>query len=177
VNLYVPSQVRWTAGGVPVTLVQRTNYPESGTVELELSPLRPAEFPLSLRIPQWLNADATISVNGKTQMRPARGTFARIYRKWQRGDVVTLNLPFSFRTIPIDSRHPDLVVVMHGPVLLSAIDAPPGLAATGAALNRMEPVAGKPLHFDCQTRSSRVRFKPFYQVTGELYSTYVKILA
>ena len=38
----------------------------------------------------------------------------------------------------------------------------------------MEPVAGKPLHFDCQTPSGRVRFKPFYQVTGELYTTYVK---
>jgi hypothetical protein len=143
-----------------------------GTVELELSPVRPAGFPLSLRIPKWLNADATISINGKPQMRPARGTFARIYRKWQRDDVVTLNLPFTFRTIPIDSRHPGLVAVMHGPVMLSAIDAPPGLAATGAALN-----AGKPLHFDCQTPSSRVRFKPFYQVTGELYSTYVQTLA
>ena len=108
--------------------------------------------------------------------RPARGTFARIYRKWQRGDVVTLNLPFSFRTIPIDSRHTDLVAVMHGPVMLSAIDAPPGLAATAAALNRMEPVAGKPMHFDCQTPSSKVRFKPFYQVTDELYSTYVRTL-
>jgi DUF1680 family protein len=176
VNLYAPSEVRWTAGSVPVTLLQRTNYPESGTVELELSPVRPAEFPLSLRIPKWLNSDATISVNGKPQMRPTRGTFAPIYRKWQRGDVVTLNLPFSFRTIPIDSRHPDLVAVMHGPVMLSAIDPPPGLAATGAALNRMEPVAGKPLHFECQTPSSKVRFKPFYQVTGELYSTYVRTL-
>ena len=175
-NLYAPSEVRWTAGGVPVTLVQRTDYPESGTVELELSPVRAAEFALSLRIPRWLNADATISVNGKRQIQPARGTFARIYRKWQRGDVVTLHLPFSFRTIPIDSRHPGLVAVMHGPVMLSAIDAPPGLAATGAALHGMEPVAGKPLHFDCQTLSSKVRFQPFYQVTGELYSTYVKTL-
>lgn len=99
-NLYTPSEVRWTAGGVPVTLVQRTNYPESGTVELELSSARPAEFPLSLRIPKWLHTDATISVNGKPQTRPARGTFARIYRKWQRGDIITLNLPFSFRTVP-----------------------------------------------------------------------------
>jgi DUF1680 family protein len=177
VNLYAPSEVRWTAGGVPVTLVQRTNYPESGTVELELSPVRPAEFPLSLRIPKWLHADATISVNGKPQARPTPGTFAPIYRRWQRGDVVTLNLPFSFRTIPIDGRHPDLVAVMHGPVMLSAIDGPPGLAATGAALKRMEPVTGKPLHFDCQTPSGKVRFTPFYQVTGELYSTYIKILA
>jgi hypothetical protein len=38
--------------------------------------------------------------------------------------------------------NPDLVGVMHGPVMFSAIDAPPGLAETGAALNRMEPVAG-----------------------------------
>ena len=76
VNLYAPSEVRWTVGGVPITLVQRTNYPESGTVELELSPVRAAEFSLSLRIPKWLSADATISVNGKLQRQPAvRGTF------------------------------------------------------------------------------------------------------
>lgn len=61
--------------------------------------------------------------------------------------------------------------------MLSAIEAQPGLTVSGAALNRMEPVAGKPLHFDCQTQSGRVRFKPFYQVTGELYTTYVKSLA
>lgn len=175
VNLYAPSEVRWQAGNVPVKLTQRTAYPESETVELTVDPETPAEFAVSLRIPGWLEGGARISVNGKTaDVQAERGTFARISRKWKRGDTIALTLPFSFRTVAIDDRNPDVVAVMRGPVMMSAIDPPAQLAATGAALTGMRPVAGEALHFECDTEAGKVRLKPFYQVTNEVYSTYFK---
>lgn len=182
VNLYASSEVRWKAGDVPVTLTQRTAYPESETVELTVDPRSPAEFAVSLRIPGWLESAARISVNGKAaDTKAERGTFARITRKWKRGDTVALTLPFSFRTVAIDDKNPDIVAVMRGPVMMSAVDSltevpPTELAATAEALSRMHPVPGKPLHFDCDARSGKVRLKPFYQVTNEVYSTYFKRL-
>lgn len=178
VNLYTPSEVRWNAGGIPVTLVQRTAYPETDSVEIEVNPQSATAFAVSLRIPGWLQKPARISVNGKpADVKAGRGTFARISRRWQRGDTISLTLPFSFRTVAIDDQHPDLVAVMRGPVMMSVVDPPATLAATRDALSHMEPVAGRPLHFDCDAVAGKVRLKPFYQVTGEVYSTYFRMTA
>ena len=177
VNLYASSEVRWKAGNVPVKLTQRTAYPEGETVELTVDPQTPAEFAVALRIPGWLESAARISVNGKAaDVKAERGTFARISRKWKRGDTIALTLPFSFRTVAIDDRNPDVVAVMRGPVMMSVMEPPAALAATGAALTGMQPVAGNPLHFECDAQSGKVRLKPFYQVTNEVYSTYFKRL-
>jgi uncharacterized protein len=178
VNLYVPSEVRWNAGQVPVKLTQQTAYPESETVEMAVDPQRGAEFAVSLRVPGWLERPARISVNGKAwEVEAGRGAFARISRKWKRGDTISLTLPFSFRTVAIDDQNPNVVAVMRGPVMMSVMDPPAELAATTAALSEMAPVAGRPLHFDCETQSGKVRLKPFYQVTNETYSTYFQRLA
>jgi len=59
-------------------------------------------------------------------------------------------------------------------VMLVAVDPPNDLTASAAALARMDPVAGKPLEFDCRTASGNVRMRPFYRVGREPYSTYFR---
>jgi len=54
------------------------------------------------------------------------------------------------------------------------VDPPERLEASAAALARMDPVAGKPLEFDCRTAAGSVRMRPFYQVQHETYSTYFR---
>ena len=44
VNLYAPSQVMWSADGVPVTLSQETQYPDDGEVEFLVRVPRAMEF-------------------------------------------------------------------------------------------------------------------------------------
>ena len=175
VNLYAASEVRWKAKDASVKLTQRTAYPESEQIELWVEPEAPAEFAVRLRIPGWLDRPAQISVNGTAlSVNAERGTFAAIRRRWRRGDRIGLTLPFSFRAVPIDDRNPNLVAIMRGPVMLTAIDSPEEPAATAVALAGMEPVAGKPLEFDCRTAAGRVRMRPFYQVQRETYSTYFR---
>jgi DUF1680 family protein len=156
INLYAGSELRWKQNGVPVKLAQNTVYPESEHIELRVEPDSPVEFALALRIPGWLDKPAQILLNGKPGAQPT------INRTWRKGDTVELTLPFSFRTVPIDDRNPDVVAVMRGPVMLTAIDPPDPLTATAAELARIDTIAGK------------VRMRPFYQVRRETYSTYFR---
>jgi DUF1680 family protein len=173
VNLYAGSELRWKANGVPVKLTQRTAYPESERIAIEVEPESDVEFAVHLRIPAWLDRPATIAVNGKvTQVKAERGQFATLTRRWRRGERIDMTLPFSFRTVAIEDSATNTVAAMRGPVMLTAIDPPEQLTATAAALKSMTPVAGKPLEFDCHTATGDVRMRPFYQVQRETYSTY-----
>jgi uncharacterized protein len=112
-------------------------------------------------------------VNGKAVSATVeRGTYATLRRRWRKNDTIDLTLPFSFRTVPIDQKNPNIVAVMRGPVMLAAINPPERLAATAGALTKMDHVPGKPLEFDCQTSAGKVRMRPFYQVQREPYSVY-----
>lgn len=175
VNLYAGSELRWKAKGVPVSLAQKTAYPESEQIEFRIEPQSPVEFAVRLRIPGWLEKPAQIAVNGKTvNVKAERGTFAALTRRWRKGDVIQLRLPFSSRAIAIEDRASNTVAAMRGPVMLTAIDPPDELAASASALAQMDAVAGKPLEFDCQTTAGKVRMRPFYQVQRETYSTYFR---
>jgi DUF1680 family protein len=175
VNLYAGSELRWKPNGVAVKLAQKTTYPESEQIEFRLEPESPVEFSVRLRIPGWLEKPARIAVNGKAErVKADPGSFAVLKRRWRKGDTIELGLPFSSRTVAIEERAPDTVASMRGPVMLAAIDPPDELAASAAALTRMDPVAGRPLEFDCTTATGKVRMRPFYQVQREAYSTYFR---
>jgi DUF1680 family protein len=173
VNLYAGSELRWKANGVGVTLSQKTAYPEAERIELRVDPDSPTEFAIRLRVPGWLQKPARIEVNGKpVGVKAERGTFATLSRTWRKGDTIDLELPFSFRTIAIEDRAPNLVASMRGPVLLTAIDPPATLTASASALTSMQPAPGGPLEFDCSTSGGKIRMRPFYRVQRETYSTY-----
>jgi DUF1680 family protein len=173
VNLYAGSEVHWSASGVPVTLAQKTAYPESERILIQVEPQSPVSFAVHLRIPSWLEQPAEIAVNGKRSGAKAeRGTFAALPRRWRKGDTIELRLPFSNRCVAIEESAPDTVAVMRGPMMLTAVDPPETLAASAAELASMAPVGGKELEFDCRTASGSFRMRPFYQVGRETYSTY-----
>lgn len=158
VNLYTPSEVQWNSGGVPVKLVQSTKYPLDEAIELRLEPAAPAEFTVYLRIPGWLRSRPKISVNGKRfGGRCEPGRFAAVRRRWKKNDIVRLALPLDFRAEPIDSKNPDIVALMRGPLMMVAIDPasdgfPPVPKGLGESSGLM----------------------PFYAVQDEVYSTYFR---
>ena len=95
--VYAPCSVTAeVAGGVRVTLDERTQYPFNETVRIEVKigsrKAKSAAFPLRLRIPGWCEG-ARITVNGDVCAIPAKGSVAEIDRTWRTGDVVTLHLP------------------------------------------------------------------------------------
>jgi DUF1680 family protein len=175
VNLYAGSEVTWSVRGVAVKLTQKTAYPESERIEFRIEPETPVDFAVRLRIPGWLEKRVQISVNGKpAAVEAAPGTFAALSRRWRKGDMIELELPFSFRTVAIEERAPNTVAVMRGPVMLTAIEPPAELAASAADLVTMQPAPGAPLEFDCRAAAGKVRMRPFYKVRRETYSTYLQ---
>jgi DUF1680 family protein len=154
VNLFAPSEVRWSAGGVPVRLIQDTAYPNGDEVELRVDVPKTADFAIHVRMPAWLSGAATVRVNGRSVDVPAeRKTFATIRRRWQKNDTVVVKLPFRDRTEAIDDRHTDTVALMRGPLMMVAVNAPEGMS---------------------ELTAPGLRFAPFYTVRGESYTTYFK---
>ena len=93
VHLYVQSRAAITMGGAKLTLSQETRYPWDGAVAIGIEGDRPADFTLNLRIPGWCRK-ARLDVNGAAiDLKAAtdRG-YARIRRRWQPGDRVSLAL-------------------------------------------------------------------------------------
>jgi DUF1680 family protein len=80
--------------GTKVALRETSNYPWSGDIRIEIDPESPAAFDLKLRIPGWCHG-AKVAVNGSAV--PVEGKtvdgYLTINRTWQKGDIVTLDLP------------------------------------------------------------------------------------
>jgi DUF1680 family protein len=123
VNLYLPAEVAWNQAGTPVRARLEGDYPTSTTATLTLEPAEPVEFSLKFRIPGWCRG-ARLTLNGEPLTVAAEpGQWASISRLWQAGDRITVGLPMSLRTVPVDSQHPDRVAVMYGPVVLAQDEA------------------------------------------------------
>ena len=72
---------------------QDTDYPNSGRVQLTITPEEPTTFTLRLRIPTW-TTNATVSINGQPARATTKaGSFCALHREWKPGDKVALNLP------------------------------------------------------------------------------------
>ncbi len=93
---YAPCVLETTLLGTAVRITQQTNYPFHGAIRITVNPASPLAFPLSLRIPAWASG-ATVTINGQPQPSPSTGTFARLARTWQPGDLVELTLPLQPR--------------------------------------------------------------------------------
>ncbi|MBN2308615.1 MAG: glycoside hydrolase family 127 protein [Candidatus Hydrogenedentes bacterium] len=120
VNLYTASTVNAALeDGTAVEVRQETDYPNSGSVTVHVSPAADAEFALSLRIPRWC-AGARVAVNGEAQAEPAKaGTFYTLRRVWKPGDTVELELPMECRLVKGRRAQAGRVAIMRGPQLFA----------------------------------------------------------
>jgi hypothetical protein len=118
VNLYTPSTATLDLpGGVKLTLKQETDYPSSGEVLLNVSPSKPAEFTVLLRIPRWSRGGKVLVNDQPAGVAVEPGKPAAIHRRWQQGDRVRLSLPMEWRLVKGRKAQSGRVAVMRGPVL------------------------------------------------------------
>jgi hypothetical protein len=112
---YAPTVVKTTIRGARVQIAEDTGYPFAEQVRLQISLGKPVAFPLALRIPAWCS-DATVTVNGRSQSRPAPASFYSLARKWKNGDSVVIQLPMPLQLLNGPSRS---VAVTRGPLVYS----------------------------------------------------------
>jgi uncharacterized protein len=174
VNLYTPSRVQWTDGAGRYGLKQETKYPFDNQILIQVSGSQPKEYTLYVRIPAWASPDPVVSVNSRRVSGAVQpGTFAAIRRTWKDGDRVELELPMPSRVESVDANHPNLVALIHGPVVLFAIaDSQPSFDKS--ALLRAKPANNAPEDWLANSSDgSSVTMRPFMNIHKESYSTYV----
>jgi uncharacterized protein len=172
VNLYIPSTLEWQNPGVRATLIQTSDYPFTDVVLFDLKADHPHEFGLHLRIPAWTTG-ASVSVNGQRQaIDLTRGAFATLRRQWKTGDRIELYLPMTARLEAIDPQHPDIVALMHGPLVLFPI------TTAAPAITRKQLLAAKrsgTKAWQVETPSGSITLIPFTEITDEAYTTYLRV--
>jgi DUF1680 family protein len=147
VNLYVAGDATMKMDdGTTLKLSQKTEYPWNGKIELTVSPDKPADFSLNLRIPGWALGRAVpsdlyrnlstktppigLKVNGESaDATPAADGYVHLKRNWKAGDTVELNLPMPVQRIHAHEKVKDnegRVALMRGPLVycLEAVDHP-----------------------------------------------------
>jgi hypothetical protein len=103
------------ANGVPVTIMESTNYPFEEQVSFMVRTAAAVAFPLKLRIPAWA-ANPAVTVNGVLQPGVTPGSFFTVSRTWNNGDAVTVSLPMVMKTVP---RINNSIAVERGPLVYS----------------------------------------------------------
>ncbi|MEN6363259.1 MAG: beta-L-arabinofuranosidase domain-containing protein [Bacteroidales bacterium] len=100
-NLYTANEANIElTSAKSVRMVQKTDYPFGGNIQITLFPARTAEFPLFVRIPDWAKT-AIVKVNGKPleDSLVQTGSYCKIDRKWKAKDVVEIQLPYELKLI------------------------------------------------------------------------------
>jgi uncharacterized protein len=86
--LYGPCAVSTKVNGVPLKLVEKTNYPFENTVTIQMQSKEPVEMTLLLRNPAW-SGETTLVCEGAEIVRD--GMYWEVHKKkWEAGDTVQI---------------------------------------------------------------------------------------
>jgi len=174
VNLFTQSKVKWSDGSGRYGLTQETKYPFDNKVAIQVSGSQPKAYALYIRIPAWAGPNPLLSVNGKRVSQPPQpGTFAAIQRTWKDGDRVEIELPMPLRLEVVDANHPNLVALLHGPLVLFAVaDSQPSFDRK--ALLEAHPTSTSSGDWlATSVDGNAVTMRPFMNIDRESYSAYV----
>ena len=150
VNLFIGGGGTVRMKNNTVQLKQRTRYPWDGRIKITVGPESSSEFSIYIRIPGWaqnqpvpsdlyhyLNKSdekVMLKVNGKAVKVDMEKGFARIRRKWEKGDVIELGLPMTVRRVVSHDNvkeNAGKIAIERGPIVYCAEWKDNG----GAALN------------------------------------------
>jgi DUF1680 family protein len=172
VNLYTPSQVFWKQGSASVALTQQTSYPSNNETSLTIKTDRTEQFTIALRIPAWAGPATRVLINGRSaDLHPTPGAWLNIDRTWKNADRIELSIDMPLRLVPLDSQHPNIVALMHGPVALFAIQPTPTTLTKDALLKAQRTGTGS-TDWHASAGTQQITFKPFSAITTERYRLY-----
>ena len=137
--MYADTSTSLKIGGTDLAINQSTDYPNDGKVQISLSPKKPSNFKVHLRIPTWAGNQFvpgklykyvnqtkekwSLSVNGSNTTAKVEKGFATIERKWKKGDQIVLDLPMPLRINQCDERveeNRNRLAYTRGPFVLCA---------------------------------------------------------
>ncbi|GAC1662409.1 MAG: glycoside hydrolase family 127 protein [Candidatus Acidiferrum sp.] len=139
-HLYDNSELDWhLENGTGLKVIQKTNYPWDGNVDIAVTPAQASSFTFYLRIPSW--ADNTrVSINGKAFSGVKPGQYLPVKRLWTAGDVIRLQMEMTPQTLQANRRLIDdagRVAIQRGPLVycMEELDQPSGVALGDVAVD------------------------------------------
>jgi len=127
VNFYIDGSYELkTPTGKKVTLIQKTNYPVSETVYIQLNLASNESMTCQLRIPAWSKINK-LTVNNEEVAGVIPGKYVAIKREWSSNDVIKLELDMRGR-VDIHGETPTFASISRGPIVLamdSRLKGPP----------------------------------------------------
>ena len=141
VHLYAGGTVQFERNWKRVALVSRTNYPWEGDIAFTVQADRPMEFGLNLRIPGWCRR-WSLYVNGESVEAEVSDGYARIRRRWEDGDEISLALDMPVRLVRANPRVREDVgkaCVCRGPLVYCLEEADNGKDLHLVRLNGVQP--------------------------------------
>ncbi len=110
INLFAAGSGNVTLMGQSVEVVQKTQFPWDGKIEIAVNPSSALSFDVVLRIPDW-SSSFSITVNGASlDLWPATGGglpkdgYMHLKREWKAGDLISLELDMTVRRVYADPR-------------------------------------------------------------------------
>ena len=158
VNYFIEGRyVLNTPSGRKLELVQETNYPKSGKIDLLVNLVKAEDLLVYVRIPGWSKTNK-IKVNGEEITGVVAGEYAVLKRNWKQGDKISLELDMRGRVVHMGDK-PQYAAILCGPVVLTRDASLPG-GSMGAIVNpgakggyvNLEPVAHDGLNYWLQYR-------------------------
>ncbi len=139
VNLFMSNTSNIKVNDKDITLVQKTEYPWNGNIQMEINPKGKQAFTLKIRIPGWLRGevlpsnlykytdDKTLNYQVKVNRKPVESQLDKGYfvvnRTWKKGDVVDIHFDMEPRTVRANNKveaNKGKISVERGPIVYCA---------------------------------------------------------
>lgn len=204
INLFIPSHMEWKAQGIKLT--QNTLFPDAETTSINIDKSAHFRLQLRYP-GWVAAGKLSLNINGKkVDVTEQPGEFIALERRWKKGDKVELTLPMqsTLEKMPDGSNY---FAILHGPIVLAAktqpfvnekinyfsddsrmghiasgqmcpLEAAPFLLGNSQEfIQKLKPVAGKPLTFDATglingKQMEHVELIPFFRLHESRYSIY-----
>nr|HPI27756.1 glycoside hydrolase family 127 protein [Candidatus Neomarinimicrobiota bacterium] len=125
INLYISSNADIIVNQKKIEIIQQTDYPWHGKINITVNPEKKTTFTLKLRVPGWARNEVvpgdlykyiaenpekvSLLVNGKDENGVLDKGYIEITRKWTRGDKIELTLPLAVRKVVAHEKVTDNV--------------------------------------------------------------------
>jgi uncharacterized protein len=139
INLFMANEANMKVNKTNVQIIQNTDYPRNGKINIVVNPDSQKEFILKLRIPGWIRNQVTpgtlyqyvgkntgeivLKINGEELPVNINEGYIDISRKWSKGDEIELILPMEIRYVVSNEKVVDdtnLVALEYGPFVYCA---------------------------------------------------------
>ena len=190
INLFAASTISWEQDNEILGLAMNTQFPKSEDVSISFKGSSSKKMKIRVRIPSWAEGDVKVNVNETTAVTGKPGTYVTIDRIWKDNDMISFDLPMSFRmhkyTGLSQDKEYDKYALTYGPLLMSLVgdsaDSTLNIPAI-KLIENLKPITGDPLQFDLNAQlkfdlngKPGCKYMPFFQVQeGEKFNCYPTI--